>query len=358
MGYEYQRIHTEVMDVNPLNGRDTYAGNFSGNPMADLLFGLRSKYEISTFFIANLRQAMHFGYIQDDFKVRPNLTINIGMRYEYGTPQWERDNHLTNFDPATKTMLTAKSGSISDRSLVNPDLTDFGPRLGLACEVKPKTVVRAGYGISYTHFNRSGSANLLPINAPQVIFAVVNQTPATPGFLTTQQGYPTNLDDPSQFNPAISNVTYLPPNDKHTYVQSWHISVQREILRNTILDVSYVGNRANRVLYFGDYNATAPNLPAQTLSLAQRQNTRTFPTYGDITLASNGAFSDYHALQVRFERRVSNGLFFLNSFTWSQAIDNSSGSLENANGNAIGPQVPRNLRAEKPLAMNSPPSTN
>ncbi len=358
MGYEYQRIHTEVMDVNPLNGRDTYAGNFTGNNLADFLFGLRSKYEISTFFIANLRQAMHFGYIQDDFKLLPKLTVNVGMRYEYGSPQWERDNNLTNFDPVSKTMLKAKSGSISDRALVDPDLTDFGPRFGIAWEVMPKTAVRAGYGISYTHFNRSGSANLLPINAPQVIFAVVNQTPATSGFLTTQQGFPANLADPASFNPAISNVTYMPPNDKHTYVQSWHISVQREIMRNTILDVSYVGNRANRVLYFGDYNATLPNAPGQTLSIAQRQSTRPFPGYGDITIASNGAFSDYHALQIRLERRMSSGLFFLNSFTWSKAIDNSSGSLENANGNAIGPQDPRNLRAEKSVSMYDQPYTN
>src|SRR5205085_1648799 len=69
-------------------------------------------------------------------------------------------------------------------------------------------------------------------------------------------------------------------------------------------------------------------------------------------------FSDYHALQVRLERRVTSGLLFLNSFTWSKAIDNSSGSLENANGNAIGPQNPRNLAAEKALSMYDQPFTN
>ena len=358
MGYEYQRIHTEVMDVNPLNGRDTYAGNFSGNGLGDFIFGLRSRYELSTFFVANIRQAMHYAYFQDDFKIAPKLTLNLGLRYEYGTPQWERDNHLTNFDPATKTMLTAKSGSISDRALVNPDRTDFGPRAGLAWEVASKTVVRAGYGISYVHFNRSGSANLLPINAPQVIFGVVNQTPTVAGFLTTQQGFPSSLADPASFNPVNANVTWMPKDDKHTYVQSWHVSVQREIARNTIVDIAYIGNHALRVLYFGDANPAAPNAPGQSLSIAQRQNTRPFPTFGDITIASNGAFSRYRALQARFERRVTNGLYLLNSFTWSQSIDNSSGSLENANGNAIGPQDPRNLNAEKSISMYDQPYTN
>src|SRR5262249_25509815 len=156
---------------------------------------------------------------------------------------------------ATQTMLQAKSGSISDRALVNPDRRDWGPRVGLAWEAAPKTVVRAGYGISYTHFNRSGSANLLPINAPQVIFGLVNQTPTTPGFLTTQQVSPSTLADPTSFNPLNANVTWMPKDDRHTYVQSWHVSVQREIARNTIVDIAYVANHALRVLYFGDANA-------------------------------------------------------------------------------------------------------
>jgi hypothetical protein len=358
MGYEYQHISTEVMDVNPLNGRDTYAGNFSGNALGDFIFGLRSRYELSTFFVANLRQYLHFAYVQDDFRVTPKLTLNLGLRYEFGSPQWERDNHLTNFDPATATMKTAKDGSLADRALVNPDYKDFGPRLGFAYQLMDKTVIRGGYGISYTHFNRSGSANLLPINAPQVVFGVVNQTPTTPGFLTTQQGFPSNIADPASFNPVNTNPTYMPPNDRHTYVQNWHLSVQRELFKNTVIDLAYVGNRANRVLYMTDLNPAQPNLPGQSAAVSARQATRPFPGWGSITMSSNGAFSDYHALEVRLERRVTKDIYFLNSFTWSKAIDNSSGSLENANGNAIGPQDPRNLRGDKSLSLYDQPFTN
>jgi hypothetical protein len=358
MGYEYQYIRTQVMDVNPLNGRDTYAGNFTGNALGDFLFGLRSRYELSTFFVTELRQYMHFAYVQDDFRVTPRLTLNLGLRWEFGSPQWDANNHLTNFDPKTATMLTAKAGSLSERSLVNPDYTDFGPRLGFAYELAPKTVVRGGYGISYTHFNRSGSANLLPINAPQVVFGVVNQTPTTPGFLTTQQGFPTSIADPNSFNPVNTNPTYMPQDDKHTYVQSWQLSVQRELVRNTVLDLAYVGNRGSRVLYMTDLNPAAPNPPGGNLSVSARQNTRPYPGWGSITLSSNGAFSDYNALQAKLERRVSSGLYILNTFTWSKAIDNSSGSLENANGNAIGPQDPHNLRADKSVSMYDQPFTN
>ena len=150
----------------------------------------------------------------------------------------------------------------------------------------------------------------------------------------------------------------MPPDDKHTYVQSWHLSIQREIVKNTILDVAYVGNSANRVLFMTDFNPAAPNQPGQSLSISARQSTRPYPGWGSITLSSNGAFSDYHALEIRLERRLSKDVSFLNSFTWSKAIDNSSGSLENANGNAIGPQNPRNLAGDKSVSMYDQPFTN
>ena len=119
---------------------------------------------------------MHFGYLQDDWRVNDRLTLNVGLRYEYATPWAEDDNVLTNFDPATRTMVLARDGSLKDRSTINPDKNNFGPRLGFAWTLDRATVVRGGYGISYVHFHRAGGANVLPINGPQVINAVVVQT--------------------------------------------------------------------------------------------------------------------------------------------------------------------------------------
>ena len=140
-GYEFQHIATEVQDVNPLYGRDAYASQFSDpGPastnnlynLADFMFGLRSQYTLSNILIANLRQQMHFAYVQDDFRMNDALTLNLGLRYEYATPHWEKDNILSNFDPDTRTMVLASDGSLRDRSLINPDRNNFGPRLGFA----------------------------------------------------------------------------------------------------------------------------------------------------------------------------------------------------------------------------------
>src|SRR5262249_26871443 len=162
---------------NPLYGRDSYAGGFShfsngartgtaaacAAPftastcapiynLADFIFGARSQFAISTFFIAHLRQQQHYTYVQDDWKINNRLTLNLGLRYEYASPYYEKDNHLSNFDPVSRTMLLASDGGISSRALVNPDRNDFAPRLGFAYSPIKKMVIRGGFGMSYMHY--------------------------------------------------------------------------------------------------------------------------------------------------------------------------------------------------------------
>jgi Outer membrane receptor proteins, mostly Fe transport len=185
-GYEYQSVNTDIDDFHPKYGEDDYTGQFSRVPLgtfplpagynagagynlADFLFGARSKYSITNTTVIHLRQRMHFGYLQDDYRVNRKLTLNLGLRYEFATPQWERDNRLSNFDPATNTVIAAKDGSLFDRSRVHPDRNNFAPRLGLAFSITPKTVIRSAYGISYIHFNRLGGENLLSYNGPTIV---------------------------------------------------------------------------------------------------------------------------------------------------------------------------------------------
>ncbi|HLJ87651.1 MAG TPA: TonB-dependent receptor [Candidatus Angelobacter sp.] len=377
-GYEYQWIGTTVEDVNPLYGRDAYAGAFSrfqtgvkGSAQAncpapfttatctpiydlvDFLWGARSQFALSTFFITHLRQQQHYAYIQDDWKVNNRLTLNLGLRYEYATPYYEKDNHLTNFDPTTDTIISATDNGIAGRALVNPERNDFAPRLGFAYTPLKSTVVRGGYGISYIHYNRAGAGNLLPINGPQVINAVVNQTaPRLSSFLTSDQGYPAGLTSPVNFNPLTANITYVPKDYHTSYVQSWFFSIQRELAKNTLLDVAYVGNHASKLLLFANFNQAHP---FTTGTLASN---RPIPSFGDITYAFNGGDANYHSLQVRFERRMSGGLTFLNSFTYSHAIDNGSGSLEDPNGNFPAPQDFYNQKAERATSAYDQPFTN
>ncbi len=352
-GYEFQHVQTEVQDVNPLYGRDEYFGQLTRPAgittnnnlynLGDFMFGLRSRFALSNVLIANLRQNMHFAYLQDDWRVNDRLTLNAGLRYEYATPWVERDNILSNFDPDALRMVAASDGSLESRALVEPDRNNFGPRLGVAYSLDDLTVIRGGWGVSYVHFHRAGGANVLPINGPQVINAVVVQTATTPDFRTTQQGYPVGLTDPTQFNPLAANVTYMPEDYHSSAVQSWFASVQRELWRGALIDLAYVGNRADDMLLFANLNQAAPNNSAGTLSLQSR---RPIQEFGDITYSFNGGKSRYHAFQTKFDWRLTAGIYLLSSLTLSRAQDNGSGSLENPNGNAPAPQDFYNMDAD------------
>jgi hypothetical protein len=357
-GLEFQHVRTEVQDVNPLYGRDEYAGRFTrpaGSTstdaqynLADFMFGLRSRYALTNFFITNLRQNLYFAYVQDDFRASRKLTLNLGLRYEYATPQWADDNVLSNFDPVNRRMVLATDGGIAQRALVNPDRNNFGPRLGAAYAIDDKTVLRGGFGVSYIHFHRAGGGNVLPINGPQVINAVVNQTnPADPSFRPTQQGYPAGLTDPGRFDPIRANITYMPPDNKTSSVKSWFVSAQREIVKDVVFDLAYVGNRADNLLLFANFNQARPG----TTPLQSR---RPIAEFGDITYAFNGGFSRYKALQAKVEARRGS-LMLLSSFTLSRSEDNGAGTLENPNGNFPGPQDFANLDAEVgPSAYDQP----
>lgn len=360
-GYEFQNIKTQVQDVNPLYGRDSYAGQFSRPTgaassnlynLADFYFGLRSTYALSNILVADLVQNMHFLYLQDDWRINDRLTLNAGLRYEYATPWVEENNVLSNFDPATRTMVLAKDGSLKERSTITPDRNNFGPRVGVAYTLSPKTVVRGGWGISYVHFHRAGGGNVLPINGPQVINAVVVQTATQADFRTTQQGYPEGLTNPSQFNPLAANITYMPGDYRSSQVQSWFASVQRELWQGALLDVAYVGNRADDLLLFANYNQAAPNNAAGTLTLQQR---RPIQEFADITYAFNGGKSRYRSLQAKFNWRLNAGVSILSALTLSESKDNGAGSLENSNGNFPSPQDFRNLDADYGLSAYNQP---
>ena len=151
-------------------------------------------------------------------------------------------------------------------------------------------MIRGGYGVSYVHFSRAGGGDLLPINGPQVINAVVNQTvPTAPTFVPAEHGYPAGLADPSQFNPLTANITYMPRDFHSSAVQSWYISAQREVVRNMLVDVAYVANRADGLLLFANYNQAFPNNAAGTIPLQDRRPIPTTRTSRMPSTAGNRA---------------------------------------------------------------------
>lgn len=372
-GYEYQAINTDIFDFNPQYGQDNYAGQFSRPAsittafnlynLADFLHGARSAYSLNNQVVLNYRQRMHFGYLQDDWKVNTKLTLNLGVRYEFATPQYEAQNRIGNFNPANNTLIQAKAGSLYDRALVNPDRNNWAPRVGFAYQVNSKTVVRSGYGISYVHFNRLGGENLLGYNGPNVINTTINQNPNQPlctgtnftgCFRLTQQGYPSGIVDPSRFSTANTRTNYTPADYRTTYVQSWHLTTQRELGRGLVLDMAYVGNRSNGLMILGDFNQAAINAPGGNLAVAAR---RPIQGFDSIQISFGGGFATYHAFQTKLEKRYANGVYLLNSFTFSKAIDNAGGHLETANGDNSRVNI-RNLAAEKANGSYNQPLNN
>lgn len=375
MGYEYQAINTEIDDFNPKYGQSGYSGQFSRPSgaasnnlynLADFLMGARSTYSLNNNVIVNYRQRMHFAYLQDDFKVNQRLTLNLGVRYEFSTPQWEKDNLLANFDPQSLTLLRAKAGSIYDRALVDPDFNNWAPRIGFAYQAMEKTVLRGGYGISYIHFNRLGGENLLAFNGPNIVGNSISQQPSQ-GFCTgnafincfrvTEQGFPDGFVAPERFNTLTARVNFTPRDTRTAYVQSWHLTLQRELPLKLLVDIGYIGNRSNKLINLGDYNQARPNNASDPAAGTPLQDRRPFPTYSFIQASYNGGFANYHALQVKVERRFSDGLYLLNSFTFSKAMDNAAGHLEasfgdNSRGNM------RNLANDKGRSNYDQPYNN
>ena len=397
-GYEYEHVWMAVSDNNPLYGSFTYGGAYSlcpagtvltgssacpanssaavpsnlavsDNYWADFLFGTTSAYSAANVFTAHLRQTFNSAYAQDDWKATPQLTINAGLRWEYGSPYSEQNDFISNFNPATqkidtisKTAVTSgvvnvlqNAQGIEGKTLVNPDYNDFAPRFGFAYAANSKTAIRGGFGVSFVHYTRAGSGDILGINAPQALFVAVNQSNFKPTptnhcigtptvantiagpaqcYVSADQGFPTGLT--TTFNPTTDNVTYVPRNTRDSYVESYFLSFQRELAKNIRMDIAYVGNHGLKLQGFINANQLNP-------AIGYAQANRPFPLFSDITEALNEFSSNYNSLQVRYEQRSVAGLTLLNSFTWSQALDQTSASLE---GNTPSVQDANNLRAD------------
>jgi hypothetical protein len=349
-GYEFEHIWMEVQDSNPLYGSFTFGKGYSTVPgatakadnyWADFIFGATNNYALATYFLAHLLQTMHSTYAQDDWHVSSKLTLNLGLRWEYGSPYSEVHNNLSNFDPTATSeasaILTAHNGGVYDRTLVNPDLADWAPRIGFAYSITPKIVVRGGYGISYIHYTRAGSGDILAINAPNALFVSVTQPTSVTAsgyqqVFSPTGGFPSGLA--TSFNPATDNITYIPKDTRDSRVQSYFLSIQKELRPNTLVDVAYVGNIGGRLQGFLNANQINPS----------QGFTRPYAFWpSDITEALNGFKSRYDGLQARYEQRFVAGLTLLNSFTWSHSLDNASASLE---GNTPSPQDGNNINAD------------
>jgi hypothetical protein len=354
----------------------------TGQTFANFLLGLpRQKGRRVGDFAHNLRATEYATFIQDDWKVSPKLTFNIGLRYMlYVPPKDTRDRISTLIYPngrpggyaegATQFLTLqglqkapswGRAGIELPRSIFPVDKKDFGPRFGFALRPSEKTVIRGGYGIFFDTVQGVITEDVIE-NIPNVkedqqtlgIFQDVAVPPAE-AFI----GYLTENPGPGQFNPGPNDVD---PNFRNSYVQNWNFGIQREFGQNFLVEVSYVGSKGTRLNRRENTNTAEPNGPGaliQTSSIpAQPINPLTGQPFLSDPVANAGlrerfrrlvpvainlwenntlyfldnvfqttstAFSNYHSLQLRGEKRLSSGLTFVGSWTWSKGISDATG---------------------------------
>jgi hypothetical protein len=294
----------------------------TGNAIADMLLGDADTSSVSRSFaginastVAGLRQTSTNLFIQDDYRILPNLTLNIGLRWEYNAPTIDKYNHLATFDPTfpnSTPLPYLRVSTPQTPNIYNSSWKEFSPRFGVAwTPFGQKTVIRSGYGVYW-------DVKLLNV--------ILNSNLTAPfltaySFSQSTNGLPNiSLANPyggSSGGPAIPSASWVENPFKDGYVQQWNFNVQHQLTESMGLTVGYVGSKGTHLDRAYDYNEPAP-----TASFTQAL--RKYPQYASISVRSPSASSDYDALQLSFEKRFSHGLSFLSAYTWSKSIDDSS----------------------------------
>jgi hypothetical protein len=332
-GVEKRRDLVNYIDLRALNGALTFSdGRYSNVGYADFLLGLASTEQLTLYYPADLYTDGWQAYAQDSWRLGNSFTLNYGVRYEYFTPMLNRDNNMTNIDPATGQIVHASDGSVYDRSLIHPNKADFAPRAGFAWTLNPKLVLRGGYGLFYQQTDRYGSESQLALNPPQLVdvsiaAASANDAPVVilkDGFQPVSQSNidPTRvqwrIQDPNQDTPRAHQVSIGP---------------EYQLSNNLVVDAEYVGNFVRHGRKLRNLNQgilTNPGVGPVVFPYAQYG-------YGTAFLeqiATDGV-SDYNAVQIKVQRRMSGGIAFTSSLTFSKAEGNFLDHLS-AGGGATG----------------------
>ena len=315
-------------------GSLSFSGAISGSGLSDLLLGFPSFGIQATFDNRQaLRATAYAAYLQDDWKVTPRLTLNLGLRYEVARPPVDPSDQMSAFDPATGRVVRVGTGGIS-RSGLRQDSNNFAPRVGLAWRAAERLVVRGGYGVYY-------DSGMLVVNSSLYF---------NPPFFNVRVFFPTQaslitLNDPFHARGGITpppSPNTLSPDLTSTYIQQWNLAVQRQIGAETTVSVAYAGSKGTHLVRARDLNQPLPG-PGD---VAVRRPNRAF---GGVFFIESGANSSFHSMQAAVDRRLRRGVSLLGSYTRSRTIDDASAFLGNRADKNF-PQDSRNIRAERALA--------
>ncbi len=362
-GAEYRPVGFPFFQVPSPRGRMDFRRDRSnqigfadtGDGAASFLMGTPGFVRITTQnFISSYRDSYSF-YGQDDWKVSSKLTINLGLRYEVTSPIGEKfgrqahldiwgieHNQLTLVIPKGKDQDTplapnfatafpdiAVERGVASTYLIGWDKTNFAPRIGMAYQLTPGTVLRTGYGMFYgAEENEGGNPNRgeqPPFNQ-EVQFnpaRVSDPNPAVPRF---SDGFPVDAFT----RPATINFRSLYTNRRWPLVHKWNFNVQRDIGWNSVFELAYIGSKGQRLTQ--NYNGNlpvhdpTPNVPAL--------GRRPFPQVGNVEIQTTNSMgrSNYHAMTAKLDKRFSSGVQFLAAYTWGHALTDVGSPLSEGPG--------------------------
>jgi outer membrane receptor protein involved in Fe transport len=355
MGGEYRRAI-----VNSFNDQ-LARGRLNFNSLTDFLAGRVSTSQTAILRGATRRDTFtnNFGlFIQDDWKVTPRLTLNLGLRYEYLGVFREQYDRLSNFVPTSGLVPVGDTGL---DSLYEPDYNNFAPRLGFAFDLTGvgRTILRGGYGWYYDtpsqdYFLLQGFQNAGPGSPalnPLPGLGVFNLTfpdgatipygPNVPIFGAASGSLPTT-------NISIFGVDL---NLRTPYIQNYNLNLQHELRPGSVLQVSYVGSRGTELFRVRDINQATLATPGSTLTRQQRRPFNAqFPQFSFINYLETSANSNYNALQTTFKQRLTRGLNLYAAYTWSKSIDDASNGIYSGTRGVSFPQDSHNLQAERAVS--------
>ena len=307
--------------------------------------------ELANFYIGNIFAIGNIGntqrftfnnnlgfFAQDEIRVRPNLTITAGLRWEYFSPLSEKHNLLSNFDASGNLVQV---GSPTLPLLYHRDLNNFGPRLGISWSPRGRTVVRAAYGIYYDYTPQNNMiANYT--NSAGVATNPVPSLSSSPYFVGAQDfnsGPWNGTATGPVFTPTVfpQSIFVTDPGLRTPYVQSWNLNIQREVTHALAFEIGYVGSKGTRLTRLYDANqGRDPNI-----------NTPAYPQYAAVDVFSGSANSTYHGLQTTVRFQQFHGFSGFSTYTFSKSLDGASDGINFNFANAAFPQDSTNLAAEK-----------
>ncbi len=296
------------------NGTYTFNGQYSANPFADYLLGIPSFAQVAQRgegkYSYTLKQGEFSTYVQDDFKVNSELTLNLGLRYELVQFPLEVDNALSNWDFANHTMLFA--GKDLPRRLLPTDKNNFSPRIGAAYNPKwsRKTVLRGAWAMMYGNF-RQYEAALQHFHPPYVSESFIFNDVPKPSFTMDSLWSPPVTDFK---NADLSGTTVNYINDKAMPLSyQWNFNIQQELPGSFLLQVGYVGNAGRLMQVRYDANQAVQINPLRPTTISER---RPYKRLGFVSANSSKGYSSYHGLDLHLERRYHRGFALIGNYTF------------------------------------------